>query len=108
MDHRNCAGGQCEACKQQALDSALQAFPLSQKLGLVPAFDGQRYYPGFDLEDVEKSIEGRFKEFFGTLKEDFVCGHRVHEAGHPEERLRGTVAHCCWGKDLEAFLAGGK
>ncbi len=108
MEHRNCAGGYCDACKQEAIANALRDFQHCAKVGLIPVHDGRGYHAGFDLEDVEKALGDKFAAFHGSLTEDFVCGHRVHEDNHPEERLRGTAAHCCWAKDLEAFLQGGK
>lgn len=108
LEHQSCASGECFACRQEAIHNLLRDFPLCRAAGLTPVRDGHGFYPGFDLEDVEKVIGKSFLTLTKTLKEDFVCHHRTHAFDHPNESLRGTVPRCCWARDLEAFLSTGR
>ena len=108
FEHQSCASGECFARLQEAIANVLRDFPLCRAAGLAPVRDGHGFYPGFDLEDVEKAIGKSFLTFTKTLREDFVCHHRTHAFDHPDENLRGTVSRCCWARDLEAFLSTGR
>jgi len=105
LEHRDCAGRHCPACRQKAVAGILRGFPACSSLGLIPVHDGKAYHAGFDLEDVEKALDRRrYRAFLSGLKEDFICNHRVYPEDHPDKNLRGTVPHCCQVRDLEEFL----
>ena len=94
--------------KKEFIARTNSRFPRSAALRLSPVEHATGFYDGYDLEDVAGLLgPTRYAAFLATLKEDFVCAHRTYSATHPDPKLRWTEVHCCWAKDLEAFLSGG-
>jgi hypothetical protein len=74
-------------------------YPLSAALE-IPVIDAG---PGFDVLDLEARLgPERFGKLIASIDRIFVANHRKYPDGH---ELAGHEVHCCYGKDVEAFLA---
>ena len=89
--------------------------PNCDKLGLKKITVPSGEYAGYDQEEAEKLLGGRFVAFQSWLMSSgskcmFTCGHRtktieVGEAASPTSLQ--VEALCYYANDIEAFLAGG-